>query len=209
VRCTRISLSRRLLLGAVVWGGVIAAVLFQLWRYDFTAGASGSAPPSWPEPPSASTAPGQARLVMLAHPRCPCTRASLAELARLMAQANGRLRADVYFIQPAGTPEAFVETDLWRTAAAIPGVRVWRDRDGGAAARFGAETSGQVVFYDATGQRRFQGGITAARGHEGDNPGRDAVLAALDGATPPDTAVFGCGLHGAADAATEDAPCLM
>jgi hypothetical protein len=198
-----------LALAGLFWAGAIAVGLNQLWRYDAQPGAGLTAPSDLPADAPLSAAPTLARLVMLAHPRCPCTRASLAELARLMAQADGRLSADVFFVQPAGTADDFVDTDLWRAAAAIPGVRVWRDRDGRAAARFGADTSGEVVLYDAAGRRRFQGGITAARGHEGDNLGRAAVLAALDGDTPDDTPVFGCGLSDAPGGRAEDAPCLM
>jgi hypothetical protein len=197
-----------LVVGGLLWLAAIGTGLAELWRYDGQRGAAAVAPMQWPDTGPAVEVPGKARLVMLAHPRCPCTRASLAELARLMAQAQGRLTADVFFVQPTGTGDDFVDTDLWRSAAAIPGVHVWRDRDGRTAARFGAETSGQVVLYDAAGQRRFQGGITAARGHEGDNAGRAAVLAALDGDAPADTPVYGCGLRAAA-ATTEDAPCLM
>ncbi|MDX2166283.1 MAG: RedB protein [Deltaproteobacteria bacterium] len=197
-----------LLLGTLLWTAAIAAGLVGLWRYDFKRGAAAAVPDYAAFADEAGRAGDQAHLVMLAHPRCPCTRASIAELARLMAQAPGRLVADVYFVQPPGTADDFVETDLWQSAAAIPGVRVWRDRDGRAAARFGAETSGQVVLFDAAGRRRFQGGITAARGHEGDNAGRAAVLAALDGDAPADTPVFGCGL-GNAPSGSEERPCPM
>lgn len=198
-----------LVLAGSLWVGAIAFGLDRLWRYDWQRGAGLAAPAELPRDALPSAAPALARLVMLAHPRCPCTRASLAELARLMAQADGRLSADVFFVQPAGTADDFVDTDLWRAAAAIPGVRVWRDRDGRTAAGFGADTSGQVVLYSAAGRRLFQGGITAARGHEGDNLGHAAVLAALDGDRPADTPVFGCGLGGAPQHEAEDAPCLM
>lgn len=194
--------------GGLLWLAAIGIGLAELWHYDWQRGVAATAPLSWPEAGPVAPLAGQARLVMLAHPRCPCTRASLAELARLMAQAQGRLAADVYFVQPPGTADDFVDTDLWHTAAAIPGVRVWRDPEGRTAARFGAETSGQVVLYDAAGQRRFQGGITLARGHEGDNAGRAAVLAALDGGAAADTPVYGCELRGTA-ATAEDAPCQM
>ena len=57
----------------------------------------------------------------------------------------------------------------WRSAAAIPGVTVHVDHDGGEARRFGAETSGFVVLYDAHGELLFAGGITTGRGQAGDN----------------------------------------
>ena len=43
----------------------------------------------------------------------------------------------------------------------------------------------------------FSGGITAARGHQGDNDGRRSVLASLAGTATglPMTPVFGCYIH--------------
>jgi hypothetical protein len=81
---------------------------------------------------------------------------------------------------------------LWETAAAVPGVRVVRD-DGAEAWRFGARVSGQVMVYDHAGRLQFSGGITGARGHEGDNAGRDAIEALLAGRPHAASAfVFGC-----------------
>ena len=66
---------------------------------------------------------------------------------------------------------------------------------------FHAETSGQTALYDATGNLLFSGGITSARGHEGDNDGRAAVVSLLtsDGAEERETPVFGCPLFGRTD----------
>jgi hypothetical protein len=87
---------------------------------------------------------------------------------------------------------------LWRDAAAIPGVHPIEDIDGGEIRKFGAATSGQVLLYDASGRLQFNGGITASRGHAGDNDGRDAVASLLrSGRAPLHTAfVFGCSLLG-------------
>jgi hypothetical protein len=52
------------------------------------------------------------------------------------------------------------------------------------------------LLYDTAGRLLFSGGITAARGHSGDNAGREAIVALLAGA-PTDrtqTPVFGCKL---------------
>src|ERR1043166_10197415 len=46
--------------------------------------------------------PDRSTLIFFAHPKCPCTRASLAELSRLMTDLNGKLRAYVVFITPKG-----------------------------------------------------------------------------------------------------------
>lgn len=133
-------------------------------------------------------------LVMLAHPHCPCTRASLAELERLMAR--GDADACVLFLRPRDQREGWETTDLWKTAAAIPRVRVVADTDGLLARAFGAETSGHVLFYNPAGALLFSGGITATRGHEGPSAGGDAILAALRGEDPASDRAntYGCPL---------------
>jgi hypothetical protein len=179
----------------VLWCAGLAAGTIALWRYSATPGSTGAVPERWPANSLVQPRDGRATLVMLAHPRCPCTRASLAELAQLRAQ--GDVDAWVLFLRPEGGQSGWENTDLWRTAASIPGVRVVADADGVAARMFGAETSGHVLFYDAAGALRFSGGITAARGHVGPSAGGDAISAMLHGSEPPrDRALtFGCLLH--------------
>jgi hypothetical protein len=60
--------------------------------------------------------------------------------------------------------------------------------------RFGARVSGEVYLFQTDGQLVFHGGITAGRGHAGDNLGRSAVESFLrEGVLPPETTpVFGC-----------------
>jgi hypothetical protein len=133
---------------------------------------------------------------MFAHPRCPCTRASLGELNRLLAQSNGRISAHVLFFRPSGYPSDWAHTELWRTAAAIPGVTVQEDTNDAVARRFGAETSGYVLLYDPSGQLLFRGGITGSRGHAGDNIGENAIISLAMGKTGgvTQTPVYGCSL---------------
>jgi hypothetical protein len=85
-------------------------------------------------------------------------------------------------------------TDLWDSAGQIPGVAAVADEDGAEAHRFSAATSGQVVLYDSSGRLLFSGGITASRGHSGDNVGRRAIVSLLaDGSgVRTETPVFGC-----------------
>jgi hypothetical protein len=134
---------------------------------------------------------------MLVHPQCPCSRASIEELAVLMARSRGLVNAHVLMLKPEGQPEEWAQTDLWRSAAAIPGVTVTRDDGGREADLFEASYSGHALLYDAEGRLRFNGGITAARGHSGDNAGRDAVLEVVTRGTVKrgEAPVFGCSLH--------------
>ncbi len=112
-------------------------------------------------------------LVMFAHPQCPCTRASLAELERIISKSQGTVTPWIVFYKPSHTDDGWERTDLWRTAAAIPGAHVISDPDGAEARHFHVATSGQTLLYDAEGRLLFSGGITAARGHEGDNLGKN------------------------------------
>jgi hypothetical protein len=178
-----------------LWCVGLAAGAHALWRYSSTPGRAVEAPIQWPANAAISRQAGHPTLVMMAHPQCPCTRASLAELERLLARAP---IADVWvlFLRPEGAQPGWEKTLLWDAAAAIPGVRVAADAEGTAAHAFGAETSGHVLFYDASGALRFSGGITAARGHEGPSAGGDALLAALQGApsASAQARTFGCPL---------------
>ena len=137
--------------------------------------------------------PSKPTLIMLVHPQCPCSRASLTELNRLAALRPNKANLCVLFLRPAGCPEAFADTDLRRQAQAIPGALVATDDKGDAARRFGAATSGETVLYAADGRLLFHGGLTGSRGHEGDNPGLSAVTAWLRGEAAPAAApVYGC-----------------
>ena len=97
---------------------------------------------------------------------------------------------------PTRLPEGWENTELWRTAAALPGVTVLRDDDGDEARHFGAVTSGQTLLYDTDGMLQFNGGITGARAHAGDNAGRQSLVALINRkpASHYLTNVFGCAL---------------
>src|SRR6185503_18823559 len=126
------------------------------------------------------------------------SRASLGELAILSAHNGGKLDAHVFFYLPAQETSTWAQTQLWRDATAIPGVHAIEDREAVVAKAFGSFTSGQTLLYDADGRLLFKGGITAFRGHSGDNAGRLAITAMLQGETMPSlpvvTPVFGCSL---------------
>jgi hypothetical protein len=135
-------------------------------------------------------------LVMFAHPQCPCTAASLRELALLLARTEQSIEAHVVFLTPESATADWHSAPLWKQAAFIPGVVVHEDCGGQIAARFGVSTSGHVLLYDRHGIRVFSGGITAARGHDGDNTGYDALSSLLRGDAPrvAQTPVYGCSL---------------
>ena len=181
------------------WTVTLAAGFGALWRYKATASAQDDGPPlSWPGESRLPRATNRPTLLLFAHPRCACTHASVTELARLMARTHGSLAAHVSVVRPQGTGEGFDDTELVSRAAAIPGVTVSLDDGGAEAARFRARTSGHGVLYDAAGRRMFSGGLTSARGHEGESFGSKRIVSLLTTgvADRADAPVFGCALGG-------------
>lgn len=197
--------TRGLMLGTFIWvvgvstGGVLVV------KHEFTPGPSASAA-TWPADVSLTRTKDRPTLLMFVHPRCPCSSASMEELARVVTLCRERVSASVVFFTPTESPEQWLNQSSWKQANSLPGVSTIRD-DGGAIARsFGVITSGQVLLFDQQGALVFSGGITGSRGHAGDNAGVQAVVQLIRGtidtpAHPLNTPVFGCAI-----AAPEDKP---
>jgi hypothetical protein len=191
------------------WAVVLVVGMLSFAYYVYQPGSSGAAPFALAETSTTvfsdgvlsggDAAKNTYHLAMFVHPRCPCSNASIRELARLMTSCHGRLEATVYCYRPAAETDQWIHGALHDRATEIPGVVVMSDPGGKLAQQFGAETSGQVLVYDPHGKLCFQGGITAGRGHEGENLGANTVRACVLGKSPipPLTTlpVFGCELY--------------
>lgn len=185
----------KLLLACAVPAWLLLTLFALGWveKTDGEAGRVAHPPARLQKPALAALDRNKPALIMLVHPQCPCSRASLTELSRLAALCPNKANMSVLFLRPAGCPEAFADTSLRRQAEAIPGVSVATDDNGDAAQRFGAATSGETVLYAPDGHLLYHGGLTGSRGHEGDNMGLSAVAALLHGASGPSQApVYGC-----------------
>lgn len=182
----------RLIAALVVWIASVGAGMAFLTAYVNRAGATGIPPQVMSI--SGGPASHKYRLLMFVHPHCPCTTASLSELSRVMSRCSNQIKADVYFYCPDDKPDEWVTGNLWNSARAIPGVEAWIDRNALASTEFATAISGEVLLYDPVGHLCFHGGITAGRGHEGDNAGKTAVISmARKGRANVDHApVFGC-----------------
>ncbi|TWT88158.1 hypothetical protein Mal64_16350 [Pseudobythopirellula maris] len=136
------------------------------------------------------------QLIMAVHPRCPCTRASVGELERLVARSAGRLDCTVLAYRPPGGDAAWDDSFTLRSARALPHTRVVPDPGALMARGLSMRTSGAVRLVDERNQLLFAGGVTVSRGHHGDNLGSDAILSILRGGQADRTrsAVFGCPL---------------
>jgi hypothetical protein len=191
---------RRVVLAAsvAVWILAVGYGARSLLLYADTPGRPATPPARWPAGAPFRPDLDRATLLVFAHPQCPCSSATIGELASIMANSRDRVRATVFMYVPLGAGRGWTDTDLWRAAAIIPGVQVREDLDAAQARRFGARTSGQTLLYDVSQRLVFTGGITASRGHAGDNDGRDAITTLLQGGIPlaSTTPVFGCALFG-------------
>jgi hypothetical protein len=198
------------LLLCAIWLAVISIGLGSLMVYEHTPGEDSAVPTHWPVQSKIQRASDKPTLILFAHPRCPCTRASIGELSILTAHFQNRVKVQVVFFQPQGTAKDWTQTDLWHSAMAIPGVSVETDENAIEARCFRVTTSGHVLLYDSDGTLIFNGGITPSRGHSGDNDGRSAITQLLDHemATVSRTPVFGCSLFDPKQECTEkDAVC--
>jgi hypothetical protein len=191
-------------IAVALWLPVVAFGFRLLWTYSSTPGRPAAPPAAWPSGAPIAHAKHRATLLLFAHPKCPCSESTIGELSVIVAHTAGKLESSVYFYVPENAGGDWETSSLWHNASAIPGVRCFVDRDGRMARTFGAFTSGQTLLYDDTGHLLFSGGITAFRGHSGDNFGRDAVIKLSLGQAPrgdllPVSApVFGCSLGGGA-----------
>ena len=178
------------------WTGATLYGFNVLLTYTDTPGITGNVSTVWPAGSKISRSSNLPALVMTVHPQCPCTRASLGELEELMAHVQGRVQVYVLFSKPSGFPDSKVYSTLWQTAKKISGVQVIFDEDGQESKIFGTQVSGEALLYDREGHLLFHGGMTASRGHFGDNAGKQAIMDyVLTGtAHRHQTFVFGCPL---------------
>lgn len=189
---------KKVVLSAFVaaWMTAVGAGVIALADYASRPGAEATVSAVYPDDAPVALDPNASTIVVALHPKCPCSRATVEELAGLVAADPGRARVVALVYAPADAPDAWAHTDLWDRAAAIPGATVVADRGGDEARRFGARTSGETLVYGPDGTLRFAGGVTAGRGHLGGNAGIDAATAVVEGRTPDvrHAPVFGCAL---------------
>ncbi len=183
------------LIGLLWLGGTLAGFAF-LWAYTFRPCDAAAAPASWPPGVPPRLATDRPTMVLFAHPRCPCTRATIEQLDRLLAREPGPVRVHVVFYRDPTALDGWERTDLWDHVERLPGVETHVDAGGTLASRFGVRTSGQVLLYDSAGVRRFAGGITASRGHVGDSRASDALSSRIAGdvVEPVEFPIYGCEL---------------
>lgn len=186
-------------IGLALWFAAAARGMKWMSDYSLTPGEAGAPSAVWPAA-DIRRGEGHHTLVVGLHPECPCSRATLAELDRVLLESGDALEAIVIFddTNPAAPARA---SALYQHAMQLPRTRVNRVTSVTELRRFDFRTSGETRLYRPDGTLVFQGGITASRGHEGENAGSAAVVtharAELCGTNA--TPVFGCALASAQD----------
>jgi len=179
-----------------LWGAVVVSWFGYLTWYSNAPGAVSAAPIDWPHNSTIELAEDRPSLLMFIHPRCPCTSASLDELAEIIARCRDLATYYCIFVLPPEVPPDWEQGRLWRKASGLSRVQCIVDSHGREAKRFGAKTSGAVQVYSDAGKLVFNGGVTGARNHDGDNVGATAVTRWIRArhAEVTETFVFGCPL---------------
>lgn len=177
-----------------IWFALVSLGFASLGAYGVARGEVLATPGQWP---ADLPRPAGPTVLCFVHPRCPCSRATLAELNRLEDRLPGDLHLEYVLFQPKGA-QGFWGDEPWRGLhrdGSTSNTRLRLDPGGELARRFGAATSGMILAYRADGELCFEGGITATRGHEGPSAAQDWLVAALapESNLPVRPApVFGC-----------------
>jgi hypothetical protein len=167
-----------------LWALGVGGAMALAMRYEATPGRTGSAEPI--------VKPGR-EVVMIIHPDCPCTGASVRLFQRLLSGAKSPIPARL-FVVAYGEPDHDVAHEPY--AKAVPAARASWITPEEAKRRFGAYTSGHTVAY-LHGKPVFSGGLTSGRGVESSSDSQIDLKNFLAGKpVKADRQVFGCALDG-------------
>lgn len=186
-----------IVIAVILWIAAIGCGLAKLYQYEFGAGQEIRPALHWPMAAGLKFQKGVFNYVLVMHPHCPCSRATLGELEIIMARSKGKVAVNLLFVKPKEFDESWVKTDLFMQAKGMRGVQVYIDNEGKQAQIFGGATSGEGFLYDEQGALVFSGGITSSRGHSGDNVGRASIVDLIHRRKPlaMHTKSFGCSVR--------------
>ncbi|MBV8518211.1 MAG: RedB protein [Acidobacteria bacterium] len=192
----RTPLARIIIVAAsLLWAVTIATAFAAIRHFETTPGEAAVAGAAWPSSTVVPRHSGEWTLVMLVHPRCSCSRASMEELEAILEKSPA-VQPYVLVYRPHDARPGWERGSVLDAASRLRRVHVIIDEDGKEAKRFGGYTSGTILLYDRQARLRFAGGITSLRGHSGINKGREDVIRIAtsgngNGAHP----VFGCAIE--------------
>jgi hypothetical protein len=151
------------------------------------------------------------RVIVFAHPFCPCTRATLNKLDESLTRFPAGVSIRVIF-STFGLPVSAVSSSaIVAQARRLKGVEVESDNSGTKASEFNAKVSGEVFAFNRQGSCVFHGGLTSGRGHQGESIGqRELELRVCENVNEPYIGpVFGCTLPVCTDSSTISSSALV
>ncbi len=180
----------------ILWLSAIGYGFSILLHYQFKANSEVTGIESWPNNSKLKLDPRLDTLLIFVHPHCPCSRASVAELNKLLTSFHQKLHTIVIFSKPKSKDDVWLKSDLWTKAESLPGAIIYVDDDNEEAKKFMTNTSGEVLLFKSNGTLVYHGGITGSRGHEGDNKGKTLISNYLKTGRMPgeEGQAFGCSL---------------
>lgn len=186
---------RLTILAVVAWGFTVGNGMYLMSSFENTPGRNDNVPRSWPVDSNLPHTSKKATLVFFAHPRCPCTTASLEQLKRVLAESKIPVQSDIVFLVPPDSNSNWTDTTNVQLARSLQPSDVIFDTSA-EIRRFGVTTSGHVLLYDVTDRLAFSGGVTISRGQRGDNGGVLSLIQLLNHQSPAmkEAPVFGCPL---------------
>ncbi|MCU0711848.1 MAG: hypothetical protein MUC43_07290 [Pirellula sp.] len=127
----------------------------------------------WPSTTKVSLGDSTQHLVVFVHPFCPCTRATLRNLDEALRDSD--LKVSVVQLRNEKLESSHAPISHIADLSRKNGWNLILDDNGVEARAFGAMTSGECMLFSSSGERLFIGGVTASRGHLGNNEGLDVL----------------------------------
>ncbi len=182
-----------LVLCTVSWLLLLPAAICVQLRYDSLPGIAAVPKTAWPAASKIKYSTITNTLVMVLHPRCPCSRASVQQVASMMNTTNPP-KCIFLFYTPSIFAKGWEKTDIWNQASEIPDSVLISDIDGRETKTSEHPHPDRPTFFDRQGFLRYSGGLTEGRGHQGECRNLEAAIKALNDSHKPTTfgAVYGC-----------------
>ena len=96
------------------WLLLVGIGFSKLLIYSNTPGQAAISTLNWPTNSHVVRDSELATLLIFGHPKCPCSKASVGELERLMPHIVGKIKAFVVFVKPKGVLNDWAMEDLWK-----------------------------------------------------------------------------------------------
>ena len=181
-----------------VWLIAISTGLYFLYQYQNKNGELGTSSSHWIESSNIHFEENKNNVLMFLHPYCPCSRASLNELAKILSHKIKPSTVKIILAKPESKDSNWVyESPLYKITKEL-NFQSLIDKNSHESKLFEAKTSGLVLIFNKDKKLMFRGGITDSRGHEGDNKGAQkalTILQSISSQSLEEFFVFGCEIY--------------